>query len=102
MRKEPGTGIWVCRSCDDRSFNLRDHPQNRPPPFSPDPQALSFVSPLEVIITSVSWTPRDTIYYNVSTTADVPVSVSVSASVSAEFIFEQLRAVNVGFGLVIY
>lgn len=37
---EPGTKYFVCPTCNDRQWNIKDHPQNWPPPVSPDPMAL--------------------------------------------------------------
>ena len=45
VRNEPGTGWRVCSTCNDGQFNLNTHPQNRPPPVYPDPQALRYPRP---------------------------------------------------------
>jgi hypothetical protein len=45
IRNEPGTRWSVCSTCNDGEFNLMTHPQNRPPPVYPDPQALRYPRP---------------------------------------------------------
>lgn len=45
IRSEKGTGWRVCSTCDDGTYNLMTHPQNRPPPVYPDPQAIRFPRP---------------------------------------------------------
>lgn len=45
MTKEPGTHLWVCPRCNDRNYSMVDHPQNKPPPVTPDPIALKNARP---------------------------------------------------------
>jgi len=42
---EIGTGWRVCSTCNDGIYNLNTHPQNRPPPVFPDPQAIRYPRP---------------------------------------------------------
>lgn len=42
---ESGTEWRVCRTCNDGAYNLSTHPQNTPPPVSPDSQGLRFPRP---------------------------------------------------------
>jgi hypothetical protein len=36
IKNEPGTGWRVCESCNDRNYNLIQHPQNGPFPTDED------------------------------------------------------------------
>jgi hypothetical protein len=51
MRKEPN-GSWVCPTCWDVPFDIKNHPQNHPPPISPDGQALEHARPDVVLATA--------------------------------------------------
>ena len=44
LKREPN-GSWVCGSCWDVPFDIVNHPQNFPPPVSPDPVALEHPRP---------------------------------------------------------
>ncbi len=39
-RKKTSYGTIVCDTCFDGEYDLKNHPQNFPPPISEDPQGL--------------------------------------------------------------
>lgn len=39
-RNKSSYNTVVCQSCFDGAYDLRNHPQNKPPPVYPDPQAV--------------------------------------------------------------
>ena len=57
MKRETN-GLWVCETCYDGPYDIVNHPQNRPPPISPDPQGLERPRPDVVLVTSgdAGWT----------------------------------------------
>lgn len=40
VKREAGTRIRVCPECNDGLYNRVDHPQNKPPMISRDPEGL--------------------------------------------------------------
>lgn len=55
MRQEPNRS-WVCVTCYDVPFDIIKHPQNLPPPVSPDPQALEHPRKDEGMGIVMAWT----------------------------------------------
>lgn len=53
LNTEPGTSYRVCAVCNDGMYSLKLHPQNTPPPVSPDPQALRYARTQESIVSAV-------------------------------------------------
>ncbi len=55
--KPETSGLRVCPTCHDGGFDIINHPQNYPPPVSPDPEALQYARPdVYLATTSVGWT----------------------------------------------
>lgn len=54
----------VCPTCFDGGFDLKNHPQNNPPPTVNDPQAIKDARPdVSLVNTIVSaWDPSDTLW----------------------------------------
>lgn len=44
LRMEPNKSL-VCQTCWDVPFDIIGHPQNYPPPVSPDPEAIENLRP---------------------------------------------------------
>lgn len=56
-RKKSSYNTIVCPVCFDGSYDLKNHPQNDPPPVYPDPQAI--VDPRPDVDLAVSYEPVD-------------------------------------------
>jgi hypothetical protein len=56
-------GTWVCPSCYDGQFDLKNHPQNGPFPVDSDNEGLEHPRPDVVLATSgdAGWTPNQSI-----------------------------------------
>lgn len=85
--KQESTGFVVCRRCDDGAYDLRRHPQNRPPPVRreslpvPNGRAdvnLTVYAGLEngegfllteagerILLTNAIWSPSQSVYIRV-------------------------------------
>lgn len=61
--KRTSYGTWVCPTDYDGQYDLQNHPQNKPPPYKPDPEGLEHPRPDVVLATSgdSSWTPTSTV-----------------------------------------
>lgn len=56
-------GTWVCPTCHDGAFDIKNHPQNKPPPIYLDDESLKRPRPDVVLATSgdAGWTPTQSI-----------------------------------------
>lgn len=50
-------GMRVCDTCWDGAYDLKNHPQNKPPPFRPDP--LPVHQPRPDVNQALDYTARD-------------------------------------------
>ena len=54
----------VCPTCYDGAYDLKNHPQNKPPPTTNDPQAIKDARPdtNNMGPTSATWDPSQTLW----------------------------------------
>ena len=55
---------FVCPTCYDGAYDLKNHPQNKPPPTTNDPQAIKNARPdtNDMGPTSATWDPSQTLW----------------------------------------
>lgn len=84
--KKETTGFVVCHACFDGAYDLRNHPQNKPPRWRresipvpdgrPDVNLIVFAGLEEggfllteagerILLTDASWNPGDSVYINI-------------------------------------
>ena len=62
--KKSSYNTLVCPTCYDGSFDLKNHPQTKPPPVKSEVEAIKDARPDVTLATSTDagWTIRQTIY----------------------------------------
>lgn len=62
--KKTSYNSLVCTTCFDGAYDLKNHPQNNPPPTVNDPQAIKWPRPDTSLVgtTSATWTVSSTIW----------------------------------------